>query len=272
MAAPNERPSLRMRLFSAYFWAYLVASLTVFWFAVIGPWLLVTPFDRRRRFSHWYAYTWANHLHRVSPFWKIVVEGADHMRDDAAYVLVCNHQSSGDILTLFALRKQFRWVAKRELFAVPFLGWMMAMAGYVGIKRGDRRSRERMMARCEQQLARGNTVAIFPEGTRSTTQSMRPFKRGAFVLACRTKTPVLPVIMEGTRETLPRDSWVFTLERKIYPVLRVLEPVDPASCNYEPQRLLTLVRERMEQGRAELQAEIAARGGLTTPPGADDSL
>ena len=264
-----RRPSARIVLFSAYFWAYLVGCLTVFWFAVLIPWLIITPFDRRRRFSHWYAYTWANHLHRMSPFWTVVVENAERMLDDQAYVLVCNHQSSGDILAMFSLRKQFRWVAKRVLFAVPFLGWMMAMAGYVGIKRGSKSSRERMMAKCREQLAMGNTIAMFPEGTRSTTKQMRPFKPGAFVLACETKKPVLPVIMEGTLETLPRESWVFTLERKIYPVVRVLAPLDPAEVDYDVERLTARVREAMEAGIAELRGEIEARGGLEVrPPGA----
>jgi 1-acyl-sn-glycerol-3-phosphate acyltransferase len=260
------QPSTRIKFFSLWFWLYLITALTLFWFAVLIPWLLITPFDRRRVFSHWYAYTWANHLHRVSPFWTVVVEHAERMRDEQAYVLVCNHQSSGDILAMFALRKQFRWVAKRVLFAVPFLGWMMAMAGYVGIKRGDKRSRERMMAKCRRQLELGNTIAIFPEGTRSTTKEMRPFKPGAFVLACEAKKPVLPVIMEGTLETLPRESWVFTLERKIYPVVRVLEPIDPATVDYDPERLSDVVRTAMTEGIAALRAEIEKRGGLEVPP------
>jgi 1-acyl-sn-glycerol-3-phosphate acyltransferase len=263
---PTPRPSTRIKLFSLWFWLYLITALSIFWFAVLIPWLLITPFDRRRRFSHWYAYTWANHLHRMSPFWTVVVEHPERMRDEQAYVLCCNHQSSGDILAMFALRKQFRWVSKRVLFAVPFLGWMMAMAGYVGIKRGDKRSRERMMAKCRRQLELGNTIAIFPEGTRSTTKEMRPFKLGAFVLACESRQPVLPVIMEGTLETLPRESWVFTLERKIYPVVRVLEPIDPATVDYDPVRLSEAVRAAMVEGIAALRAEIASRGGLEVPP------
>jgi len=256
----------RMRLFSAWFWFYLVASLTVFWFAVAIPWLLITPFDRRRRFAHWYACTWANHLQRAS-MWRIQVEGAAHMRDDQAYVLACNHQSAGDILALFSLRKDFRWVAKRELFAVPFLGWMMAMAGYVGIKRGDQASRQRMMDKCTRQLALGNTVAIFPEGTRSRDGEIRAFKRGAFVLACDSKVPVLPVLMEGPASALPIEGWVLPLERYIYPIVRVLEPVDPADHDYDPVALSDAVREVMIAELKILRGEIAARGGLEQRPG-----
>jgi 1-acyl-sn-glycerol-3-phosphate acyltransferase len=268
VSASDDNPahSWRMRLFSLWFWGYLMASVTLFWFAVLIPWLISLPFDRRRRFSHWYAYTWANHLQLASPYWRILVEHGERMRADQAYVLVCNHQSSGDILALFSLRKQFRWVAKRELFAVPFLGWMMGMAGYVGIKRGDKHSRERMLARCRRQLELGNTIAIFPEGTRSTTREMRPFKPGAFVLACSTRKPILPVVMEGPQQTLPRASWVFTLERRIYAIVRVLEPIDPAEVDYDPERLMARTREVMESGLEQLRAEIEARGGLEAPP------
>ena len=65
---PAKPPSTRIKLFSLAYWLYLVASLTVFWFAVVIPWLLITPFDRRRLFAHWYAYTWANHLHACLRF------------------------------------------------------------------------------------------------------------------------------------------------------------------------------------------------------------
>ena len=131
------------------------------------PWLLVAPFDPRRRFAHWYATFWATHFHRVSPFWDVVVQHNEKIPDDRAVLLVANHQSSADILVLFSLRKQFKWVAKRELFFIPFLGWMMAMAGYVAIRRGDAASREEMMGRCERHLRAGSSLLMFPEGTRS---------------------------------------------------------------------------------------------------------
>jgi hypothetical protein len=86
------------------------------------------------------------------------------------------------------------------------------------------------------------------------------------MLACEADKPVLPVIMEGTLETLPRDSWVFTLERKIYPVLRVLEPIEPRDHGHDPERLSAAVREVMVAGIAQLRADIDARGGLEVRP------
>ena len=107
-------------LLSAFFWFYLALSLMIFWFAVVPVWLLLLPFDRRRRFSHWYAWTWANHYVALSPFWRVHVHGRAKIRDDRTYVLVANHQSFGDIFVLYQLRKHFKWVAKDSVFLVPF--------------------------------------------------------------------------------------------------------------------------------------------------------
>jgi 1-acyl-sn-glycerol-3-phosphate acyltransferase len=86
------------------------------------------------------------------------------------------------------------------------------------------------------------------------------------VLACKAGKPILPVIMEGTQQTLPRESWWFTIERKIYAIVRVLEPIDPAEVDYDPQRLMHRTRAAMETALEQLRAEIDARGGLETPP------
>ena len=245
-----------MRVFrSAFFWLYMALSLTAFWFAVIIPWLLITPFDRRRVFSHWYAYTWANHYVSLSPFWNVILEGREKFRDDTAYVVVSNHQSIADIMILFTLKKQFRWVAKHTVFFVPFLGWMMKMADYVSIKRGDKASREAMLDHCRRHLRIGNSIMIFPEGTRSHTGEMRPFKRGAFVLATEMNVPVLPIVLDNTYDALPRKSWVFQhSERKTFPI-RVLDPIHPEDHDADPKALMAAVRAVMEDGLDQLRED-----------------
>ncbi len=236
---------------SAFFWVYLATSLMVWWFAVVIPWLLLAPFDTRRRWSHWYAYTWACHYLALSPFWRIHVRGREKIDDSRAAVLAANHASIGDILVLFALRKQFKWVAKAEVFRVPFLGWMMHMAGYVPIHRGSAKSRARMLAACMSHLERGNSIMIFPEGTRSVTPTMRSFKLGAFHLACSAKVPVYPIVLEGTLDLLPRRTWIFQQERVHDIYLHVLDPIDPADYEYDARKVSNAAREAME---AELES------------------
>jgi len=242
-------------ILSAFFWVYMAVSLMAFWFAVVIPWLVIAPFDRRRIFSHWYAYTWACHYIRISPFWRVEVEGVEKIDDDVPYVMVANHQSIADIMVLFTLRKQFRWVAKDSVFKVPFLGWMMRMANYVAIKRGDRASREKMMDECKAHLAMGNPVMMFPEGTRSETTQMRSFKRGAFRLAVDTASPVLPIIIDGTRHALPKNSWIFNQTGKLTIRIRVLDPIRPDEFEHDVGRMMHSTRELMSEELTALRAE-----------------
>ena len=184
-------------LLSAFFWIYLAVSLAIFWFAVAIPWVLSLPFDRRRRFAHWYACVWANHYIALSPFWEMRIEGLEHFRKDESYVIVANHQSIADIMVMFTTFRQFRWVSKHTVFYVPFMGWMMRMANYVGIRRGDRDSRKKMMNACRDHLQMGNSIMIFPEGTRSENREIKPFKRGAFQLRSTPTAPCCPSSSRG---------------------------------------------------------------------------
>lgn len=242
-------------ILSAFFWVYMAVSLMAFWFAVVIPWGIITLFDRRRVFSHWYAYTWACHYIRISPFWRVEVEGVEKIDESVPYVMVANHQSIADIMVLFTLRKQFRWVAKDTVFKVPFLGWMMRMADYVPIKRGDRKSREEMMDHCKRHLRMGNPIMMFPEGTRSETTEMRSFKRGAFRLAVDEHAPVLPIIIDGTHNALPKNTWIFHQTGKLTIRIRVLDPLEPAEFEDDVGRLMHGTRELMVEELAAMRAE-----------------
>lgn len=247
------------RVRSAVFWLYLAVSLALFWIAVAPVWLLVTPFDRRRRFSHFYAWTWANHFRALFRRWRIDIAGRELIRDDAAAVIVANHQSFGDIFVLYALRKHFKWVAKQSVFYVPFLGWMMAMAGYVPIRRGDAASRGEMLARCLKHLRAGSPVLIFPEGTRSRDGELREFRRGAFALAVEAGAPVVPIVIDGTLHALPQGTWVFQHEGVIDIRVRVLEPIPADATGGDIAALQSLVRARMAAALAELRGPRAHR-------------
>ena len=248
-------------LLSAIFWLYLALSLTVFWFAVVPVWLLTLPLDRRRRFSHWYAWTWANHYVALSPFWRIHVEHGERIAPAGTYVLVANHQSFGDIFVLYALRKQFKWVAKDSVFLVPFLGWMMWMADYVPIRRGSHRSRERMLQTCMDHLRRGSSILMFPEGTRSRDGELQQFRRGAFAMAIKAGVPVVPVVIDGTLHALPQGTWVFQQDGVLDIRVRVLPAIDPAGL--DEAALMERVRDEMGLALAQMRgrgASVAASG------------
>jgi 1-acyl-sn-glycerol-3-phosphate acyltransferase len=117
-----------------------------------------------------------------------------------------NHQGSYDIFALLGhLPYQFKWLAKKELFSIPFFGWTMAAAGYISIDRGGTRDTVEAMNEAAQKIRDGMSVVIFPEGSRSPDGSIQPFKKGGFTLAIKSRVPIVPVAISGSRDIMPKD-------------------------------------------------------------------
>lgn len=209
------------------FWAFIVVTSLVLFPIAVLVWLVTAPFDRRRRALHLFTCFWASLYTWCNPLWRVTVRGRELFRSDQTYVVVANHLSLLDILVLFRLRKHFTWVSKQENFKVPFIGWNMRLNQYVELRRGDRVSVQQMLSRCEQELHGGTSVMIFPEGTRSRSGALQPFKTGAFDLALTTRLPILPVVFEGTALALPRRGFVLRGRHRI--TMTVLEPILPAT-------------------------------------------
>lgn len=211
------------RALSTLFWAFVTVSSIVLYPVAVVIWAATVLFDRRlvvlHRFTCWWAslYTWFN------PVWSVTVDGRDKIRRGTTYVMVANHLSLLDILVLFRLFRHFKWVSKIENFKVPFIGWNMRLNRYIPLRRGDRESVMEMMAACEQTLGEGNSIMMFPEGTRSSTGELRPFKPGAFELALTTETPILPIVITGTSEALPKRGFVLQGRHPIR--ISVLDPI-----------------------------------------------
>lgn len=235
---------LGLHLLSLGFWTFLVlSSLALFPIAVL-IWALTAPFDRRLVVLHRFTCFWASLYTWLNPAWPVQVEGREHIRPGVAYVMVSNHQSLVDILVMFRLFTHFKWVSKIENFRVPLIGWNMALNRYIKLVRGKRESVIRMMADCERTLAQGSSVMIFPEGTRSPDGHMRAFKTGAFELAKRTKSPIVPIALDGTARALPKRGYLLQGKHPIH--LHVLEPIEPASfAELSADDLTALVRARI---------------------------
>ena len=222
----GARPRLLRRLLSLLFWAFVVVSSVLLFPVALVLWALTRPFDRRTRALHRFTCWWASLYTWLNPWWPVTVSGRERIPAGPC-VLVANHLSLLDILVLFRLRTPFVWVSKAENFRVPFIGWNMHLNGYVPLRRGDRESVLLMLGRCEAALRRGTPVMMFPEGTRSHDGLLRPFKAGAFDLAVRLGVPVVPVVVQGTGDALPKRGFVL---QGAHPIsLSVLEPVHPAA-------------------------------------------
>lgn len=181
---------------------------------------VTAPFDRNRVVAGRFLRIVGVAITKTFPPWRLGVEGA--WPGKGPFVVVANHQSILDILLLSQLPREMKWVAKESLFKLPWIGWMLAMSGDIPVRRGDAESGGEALAKAKAYLARGMSVMIFPEGTRSTKGTMLPFKSGAFRLAIEAGVPVLPIAVSGTAHGMPKgDPWV----RPCRATARVLEPI-----------------------------------------------
>ncbi|OGX16044.1 MAG: hypothetical protein A2166_05370 [Omnitrophica WOR_2 bacterium RBG_13_41_10] len=202
------------------------------------------PFDKKRKFTHAQCFWWSNAVTALNPYWDVKVEGLKNIDHNQTYVVVSNHQSLADIVLMYKTRMQFKWVAKESLFKIPFLGWNMFLAKHIMLRRGEFSSIKKVYKEAVQWLRSGISVLFFPEGTRSNDLAMGEFQNGAFKLAIKEKVPILPILIQGTRDAIPKGSWRFTT--KISCLLKVLPPIDTAiylSADYN--RLRDFVRSQL---------------------------
>ena len=212
--------------FSFLYWAFVIATMPILFAGALAVFLATALFDPRRVALHLYSCAWATFYLVMNPLWRLRVEGREKLPWRGPAVLVANHLSLLDILVLYALFRPFKWVAKAELFRLPFIGWNMRMNDYVPVWRGDRESVRRMLERCRSHLVRGAPVLLFPEGTRARDGRLQAFKDGAFRLALEARCPVIPLAVIGTAESLPKTGVV--LRRPMRARVQVLDPVSPA--------------------------------------------
>jgi 1-acyl-sn-glycerol-3-phosphate acyltransferase len=212
--------------FSILYWGFVAVTMPAWFAGALAVFVATAAFDRRRVGLHLYSCAWATFYLVMNPLWRVRVEGREKLPWRGPAVLVANHLSMLDILVLYALFRPFKWVAKAELFRVPFLGWNMTLNAYVPLRRGDRESVGRMMDRCRAQLSRGTPMLLFPEGTRSRDGRLQAFKDGAFRLAHEAGCPVIPIALTGTFDSLPKTGVV--LRNGMRAEVRVLDPISPA--------------------------------------------
>jgi 1-acyl-sn-glycerol-3-phosphate acyltransferase len=251
LRADTPRPPGAAVLFvyNLLYWPYLFLSCAVFFFPGLLLWLVTLPFDPRQRILGWYTTGWGAHYLTKAPLVTVTVEGKGRIpRGPAVYV--SNHQSMVDILALFATRIPFKWVSKVENFYVPFLGWNMWLNRYVALKRGHLPSIMRMFRTCNARLAEGDSLFVFPEGTRSPDGELKSFFRGAFRIAVRSRVPIVPIVVEGTGGILPKGRF------RICPqdvLVRILDPIDPESVGRDHKRLHDVVRDRMREEQRKIR-------------------
>jgi 1-acyl-sn-glycerol-3-phosphate acyltransferase len=207
--------------------------------------ILPFPIADRAKLVHAQCFWWSDALISLNPFWKLTVKGLENIDHNQTYVIVANHQSLADIVIIYQIRMYFKWVAKKELLKLPFIGGLLWVNDHVLLSRGDYGSIKSVYRQAAGWLRSGVSMLFFPEGTRSHTDEMSEFQNGAFKLAIKEKRPILPVSISGTREAIPKSGWIF--KTAVSGHLIVFPPIDTSV--YKPADyavLRDLVRDKLQ--------------------------
>ena len=214
-------------MLSIIFYIYVFIELTVFFILSAIALVVCLPFDKPRRVVHelsrcicmffWYP-----------PFtWKRRIKGLENIDKNKSYIIVINHNSMADILALYFLPLNFRWVSKREVFRMPYIGQFLYMHGDIAIDRSrGADSLRKINEQGKMWIGRGASIAMFPEGTRSKSGEIGRFKQGAFTLAKEAGVEILPVVMHGTRDIIKKNfmvNWRNVLSVSVLPPISVEE-------------------------------------------------
>lgn len=216
---------------------------------VIGvPVIAASPFDREARVVRALGRIWVRWILRTFGI-RVQAVGLENVPERAPVILMSNHQSLVDIAAIIdSLPPSVSWrfVAKKELVRVPIFGWCLVTTGQIIIDRGNRERAVASLHRAAERIRGGASVIVFPEGTRSPTGSLRPFKSGPFHLALEAQVPIVPVTVSGSQRITPKGSLV------VHPgTVKIVfgRPIPTRGIRVEERgRLKARVREAIAQG------------------------
>ena len=241
---------------TAWFYIVVVFSTIIHATAPIVAAMLRIRY-RRGGVYDWGTNDWSRDLLAAAGT-KVRAEGLEQIPRDRPVVYASNHSSMFDIWALAAtLPGSVRFVAKEELTRVPLLGPAMLAAGHISIARGRKKQAFEAYARAAQTIRSGFSAVVFPEGTRSRTGELLPFKNAPFGLAIAAQVPIVPVYVHNTFEILPKGGF------RLHPrpiLIRIGEPIPTEGLTPDDrERLRDRVRAAILDLRARVDAEAPAR-------------
>jgi 1-acyl-sn-glycerol-3-phosphate acyltransferase len=189
-------------------------------------------------------HAWCRAIIRISGV-KLITHNPERLSPTEGHVYIANHVSWYDIFALASVIPRYTWVAKAELRKLPIFGRAAVAAGIVFIDRDNKKAAFDSYKLAAAEVRRGRSVIICPEGTRGKDYHLRPFKKGPFVLAIASQAPIIPTIVYGTREVMPKGSFLI---RGGTVHVHFLEPVPTAGFSYDDRtRLMEIVWNRMAE-------------------------
>jgi 1-acyl-sn-glycerol-3-phosphate acyltransferase len=187
---------------------------------------------------------------------RVRIEGAEHIQPGQNYVYAANHSSYMDIPILIGyIPDNLRLTLRSSLTRIPIWGWALLVGPFLILDRSNPQAAQRTIGKAITRIQSGASVLFFPEGTRTHTGQMEPFKRGAFQLAREAGVPVLPVALIGSFHILPRHKWLPLWGRSA--VIRIAEPVYPQTLSPDSP-----AEKRAEEVRLMQEAERSVRAML----------
>jgi len=193
-------------IYQPYKWLIFIPFLAIntLVFGIIA--VIVSSLVNQRIGSYFGGVVWSRLNVFLTPM-LVTVKGKENIASNTSYIVIPNHQSYYDIFLIYGwLGLDIKWVMKKELAKIPGLGFGSKKVGHIFIDRSNSKAALESLHAARQKLVNGTSVVIFPEGTRSRTGQLIPFKRGGFKLALELKLPILPVTVINTRNVLPPDS------------------------------------------------------------------
>ncbi len=179
-------------LLTVWFYFFLVFSTII-----ASTWvILATVVNPQTNFPLTITHIWGTFLVKCLGI-KLEVHGRENLEPNRPAIYAANHQSAFDIFVLLAVLPPVKFLAKIELFAIPLFGTALARAGSLPVDRSNRQAAVKSIDRAAQAVREGSSIIIFPEGTRSPTKEMLPFKKGGFVLAIKSGQPIVPISISG---------------------------------------------------------------------------
>jgi 1-acyl-sn-glycerol-3-phosphate acyltransferase len=228
-------------LYQPYKWLFLIpfAAINTLFFGIVA--VLVSTLVNQRIGSFFGGVIWSRLNTILTPVF-VNVSGRNNIRKGTSYVVISNHQSIYDIFLIYGwLGIDIKWIMKKELAKIPGVGFGSKKVGHIFLDRSNSRVALESLNEAKKKLVNGISVVIFPEGTRSKTGQMSPFKKGAFKLALDLGLPLLPVSISGTKDILPTGS-LNILPGKVRMVIH--EPIDIT--RYSEETLRDLIARSMQ--------------------------
>lgn len=232
-------------MIAALFRTTLVALALLFATPFFGGACIIAAFfgraNRPGSVFDWAPRQWARVILAAAGV-RVTIHG-DEYRRGSRHIFVGNHVSWFDVFALAAHLRWFKFVAKAELFRIPIFGRAMRAAGMISIERQNHTQARASIDRAGAAIQEGASVILFPEGTRGRSYELRPFKKGAFVLAIETQSPIVPVAIHGTIAIQPKGR---TLIRPGRVDVHFLPPVETVGATYNDRdRLASEVKARI---------------------------